>query len=149
MKKSISINDFRQKIGWSCTNYPYSVSGLRLINNISVAEIGGAKIFGVHFSIYYKYDAGLEQMYYPLVFMHGGASLIVKNEKELDEWIGNECALCYLCDKAELKKEILKGKTEKEIRQDEISHEDRLVYHEIYDWDSDDMLGYKYVEIKY
>ena len=71
MENNMSLNAFKEKIGWNVANVPFSESGFRLIDGNSVAEIGGAKIFNVHFGIYYKYHLISDKIYFPIIFTHG------------------------------------------------------------------------------
>ena len=145
--ETISYSKFKEKIGWNVSNVPLDEGNLRLENGYSVASIGGAKIFGVHFGIYYKYNVMENNIQFPIVFKHGSGKLVVHNENELDEWIGNHCILCYLCDNFEVKTENLRGMDYKEIRQEEIKYPNRLPFDELYDFTKDEFYGYRYVEV--
>lgn len=147
MADYISIEKFREKIGWNCSNYPFSTEGLSLLSGNSVASIEGAKIFNVHFGIYYKYDILADKVYFPIVFTKGGGRFVAHNEAELDEWIGNNCALSYLVENHEVKREVLRGMDYSEIRKEEIKYPNRLVFTELYDYNKEEFYGYKYVEI--
>ena len=144
---TIPIDRFKEKIGWTPSNWPHSDGCLKLIDGKSVANVNGARISGNHFSIHYKYDIIANEIYFPIVFMCEEAGLVVNNEQELDDWAGKRFSLSCMKDKVEVKKEYMKGRTEKEIRQDEVRHKDRLPFSQIYDYDTDDTIGYKYIEI--
>lgn len=147
MAEYMSINKFREKIGWNSANYPYSSEALSLLGRDSVAHIEGAKIFNVHFGIYYKYDILADMVYFPIVFTKGGGRFVAHNEAELDEWIASHCLLCYLTENHEEKKEILRGVDYTEIRNEEIKYPNRLVFDELYDFDKEEFYGYRYIEI--
>lgn len=145
--ETISYSKFREKIGWNVSNVPLEEGSLSLYNEYSVASIRGAKIFGVHFGIYYRYNVIENNIHFPIVFTHGGGKLVVHNENELDEWIGNHCILSYLCDNFEVKKENLRGMDYKEIRCEEVKYPNRLPFSELYDFSKNEFYGYRYVEI--
>ena len=142
----MSLNDFKEKIGWNVANEPLEENSLRLEDGNSVASIRGARMFGVHFGIYYKYNLCADKIFFPIVFTKSG-KLVVNNEKELDEWLGHRCGLCYMCDNVEIKNEILRGIDYKSIRIEEIKHQDRLVFDELYDYNNEEFYGYKYIEV--
>lgn len=145
--ETISYNKFKEKIGWNVSNVPLEEGSLKLEDGSSVASIGGAKIFGVHFRIYYKYDVMKNTIQFPIIFTKGGGKLVVHNETELDEWLGNHCILCYLCDNLEIKSENLRGMDYKEIRREEIKHPNRLPIDELYDFSKEEFFGYRYIEV--
>lgn len=144
---TIARQEFREKIRWTPANTPHSVNSLKLVNGDSVVSLGGAKISGKYFSIYYWYDALSDKANYPIVFTNGDARLTVNSTEELDEWAEKGFPLSSMREKAEVKKEYLRGAGKNEIRQDEVRHRDRLPFKELYDYDTDELIGYVYIEI--
>lgn len=147
MEENMSLKEFKQMIGWDYSNNPLSESSLRLIDGNSVAENKGTKIFGVHFSMYYKYNLVADKVYFPMVFTHGSGRFTAHNEKELDEWLEHRCPLYYFTENLDVKVEKLNGMDYKEIRNEEIKYPNRLPFDELYDWNKDEFFGYKYIEI--
>ena len=145
--ESMSLKAFREKIGMTAHNCPRSEQALHLISGNSVAKVEGARIFNVRFGIYFKYDILADKAYFPIIFTHGGGRFTAHNEAELNEWIDAYCPMCYFCEDLEEKVEKMEGKDYQEIRKDEVSHPERLVYDELYDFTNDEFYGYKYVEI--
>lgn len=147
MEENMSLKEFKQMIGWDYSNNPLSESSLNLIDGNSVAENKGTKIFGVHFSMYYKYNLVADKIYFPIVFAKGGGRFTAHNREELKEWLDHHCILCYLCDNFEEKVENLPDADYMDIRKEEIKYPNRLVYDEIYSFTKDKFIGYKYIEI--
>lgn len=147
MEENMSLIEFKQMIGWNCSNNPLSESSLRLIDGNSVAENKGTKIFGVHFSMYYKYNLAADKIYFPIVFAKGGGRFTAHNREELKEWLDNHCILCYLTENFEEKVENLPDADYMDIRNEEIKYPNRLVYDELYSFTNDKFIGYKYIEI--
>ena len=147
MEENMSLNAFKVKIDWSVSNEPLEINSLRLANGNSVAEIHGARLFGMHFGIYYKFDLLADKVYFPMVFTHGGGRFTAHNEKELDEWLEHRCLLCYFSEKLEVKVEKLNGMDYKDIRKEEIKYPNRLAFDELYDFSKDEFVGYKYLEL--
>jgi hypothetical protein len=145
--ESISLNTFKVKICWSVSNEPLEINSLHLVNGNSVAEIHGARIFGVHFGIYYKFDLLADKAYFPMVFTHGSGRFTAHNEKELDEWLEHRCLLCYFTENLDVKVEKLNGMDYKDIRKEEIKYPNRFPFDELYDWNKEAFFGYKYIEI--
>lgn len=145
--ESISYDKFKEKIGWNVTNEPLEQCSLRLNDGNSVASIGGARILGMHFGLYYKYNILDYKVFFPIIITHGGGRFTAHNEKELDEWLEHRCLLCYFTENLEVKVEKLNGIDYKEIRNEEIKYPNRLAFDELYDFTKDEFVGYKYLEL--
>lgn len=148
MEKYIETNKFRELIGWSYNNEPFSWQRLKLANGLDGARMEGAKIFNSHYSVYYKYDVIKEKVFFPIVFKMGCRGFVAHNKKELEHFLAEikKENFSVMEQKIEEKVERMVGTPITEIRKDEIAHEDRIVYEEAYDWNKEEYFGYWYVQ---
>ena len=145
--ESISRKEFREIIGWNHSNYPYSTSGLSLINGLSGAELKGAKIGESHYNLYYKYDVMKDIILFPiiitsLVLSYGDKCFIATNKNDLINFVANP----ILEKEFEKKVEKMPDCGYKTIRQHEIAFSNRIPYNELYDFNKEKFYGYRYVE---
>ena len=87
MENTISYNEFRNKIGWTPNNYPYSVSKLNLVNGNSGVKLVGALINGTHYNVYYNENILGGIVYFPILFENGSKYCKVQNAAELDAFL--------------------------------------------------------------
>lgn len=147
MENSIYINDFDEIIGKNVSNMPLSEECLKLTNGMSGSKLGGMKIHGVHFSLYYKYDIMAGKVYFPVVISKGGRGTIIDTKEELEEFVSHAEVLWHLDKEIVEKAEILRDKYYYEIRQDEVAHPNRIIFNEAYSLSRDEFIGYYYVEV--
>ena len=148
MENYISRQDFKDLIGWNCGNEPYSWQALKLANGLNGARMGSAKIFKNHYEVYYKYDVIKDIIFYPIVFKMGCRGFVANNKEELIHFLEEikKENFSVMEKKVEEKVEKMVNSPITDIRNDEISHEDRIVFQEAYDWIEEKYLGYWYVE---
>lgn len=148
MENYISRQDFKDIIGWNCANEPYSWQALKLANGLNGARMEGAKIFKNHYAVYYKYNVIKDIIFFPIVFKMGCRGFVAHNKEELIHFLEEIKKENFLVmeKKVEEKVEKMVNRSITDIRNDEIAHEDRIVFEEAYDWREEKYLGYWYVE---
>lgn len=142
----ITRKEFRGIIGWNHSNYPYSTSGLSYINELSGAEIEGAKIGEKHYNLYYKYNVIKDIVLFPIIITpyddKADKCFIAHSKEELIEFVNHPTF-----DKNfEVKVEKMVGCDYKEIRNHEIAFTNRIPFTELYSWSKEEFYGYRYVE---
>ena len=143
MENTISYNEFRNKIGWTPNNYPYSVSKLNLVNGNSGVKLGGALINGTHYNVYYNENILGGIVYFPILFENGSKYCKVQNAAELDAFLNGSLPMIEGFSE---KKETLRELEYNQIRMHEISQPNRIVFSELYSWSKEQFYGYQFVE---
>ena len=143
MANSISISEFRNKIGWTPNNYPYSVGSLKLVNGNCGVKLGGARIERTHFNVYYNENILGGVIYFPILFTNGSNSYKVNNSTDLEAFLNGK--LQTFDNPITEQKEILHGLEYSQIKMHEVSQPNRIVFSELYSWSKEQFYGYEYV----
>ncbi len=144
MEKSINYNEFRNKIGWTPNNYPYSVDKLNLVNGNSGVKLGGTLINGTHYNVYYNENVVGGNVYFPIIFTDKSNTYKVQDAADLESFLNGE--LKTENNQITEQKETLRELDYIQIRMHEVSKPNRIVFDELYSWSKEQFYGYQFVE---
>ena len=141
---TIQIDDFKKTIGWTVSNNPMRENSLGLGDGTSVAYNKGVRINGNDgYTVCYKYDIVKGIVFFPIVFAKDNKCFMATSKDSIEEFVETG----ILNEPFAVKKEIMKGYDHKEIKKHEMMFKNRLPIHELYDWNTDRLYGYQYIEI--